>query len=86
MKFYIDKYKNNIYYWNKIKNNKLTAVYLNSYNYTWFFKNGKLHNNKNAAYILNRYKEFHLNDIYCGYNKDFTKHSWRKFVKLQAFL
>jgi major membrane immunogen (membrane-anchored lipoprotein) len=85
MKFYIDKYENNIYFWNKIKNNKLTAIYLD-YN-IWFYKDGKMHNNKNAAYIENsEYKEFSLNGKYCGKNTNFTKKSWRRFVKLQIFL
>jgi hypothetical protein len=28
----------------------------------------------------------HLNDIRYGYHTDFTKESWRRFVKLQVFL
>lgn len=62
---------------------KLTAVY-SHYNYVQFFKNGKLHNAKNAAYInRSKYKEFYLNEEY--YEYDFTKESWQRFVKLQCF-
>jgi hypothetical protein len=83
MKFY--KYKHSFYYWNKIINNKLNAIY--SFDYVMFFKNGLPHNNKNAAYIENSgYKEFILNDITFGCAFDFAKKSWRRFVKLQAFL
>jgi hypothetical protein len=86
MKFYRDKEKS-AYYLFVIKNNNLTAIYINEYNST-FFKNGLVHNAKNAAFITshNGCKEFYLNDIYYGYNPDFTKLSWRKFAKLQAFL
>ena len=43
------------------------------------------HNNKNAASISFKYKGFYLSGIHYGNNKDFTKQSWRKFAKLQAF-
>jgi hypothetical protein len=91
MKFYIDKYKNNFYYWNKTRINKLNAILnsKNALNYAkcvYFFKNGKFHNTKNAAYIeINGYKQFFINGHCYGYN-DFTKKSWRRFVKLKAFL
>ena len=53
----------------------------------YFYKNGKYHNSKNAA-IINYigYKEFSLNDEYYGDEYDFTKQSWRRFVKLKFFL
>ena len=82
MKFYKDKY---FFYSNKIFNNNLSAI-LCKYRVILFYKKGKLHNTKNAAFISNKYKEFHLNGNFYGYKDDFTKHSWRKFVKLQAFL
>jgi hypothetical protein len=52
-----------------------------------FYKNGKYSNNKNAAYIdLDiKFKEFWLDGKPYGNKNDFTKQSWRKFVKLQAF-
>ena len=80
MKFYINSYL-------KIKENKLTAIDFDYYYYTRFFKNGVRNNNKNAAiiHILN-YKAFYLNGKYYGYDIDFTKESWRRFVKMQAFL
>ncbi len=85
MKFY--KYTNNINYLNKIYNNKLTAIYINYYMTTKFFKNGKEHNSKNACYTrYDCYKYFCLNGESYGTEKDFTKQSWRKFVKLKAFL
>jgi hypothetical protein len=77
--------KNNIFYYNKIKNNNLTCVYYDNIAIR-FFKNGKYNNTKNAAYITyDGYKEFFINNICYGDN-NFTKHSWRKFAKLQAFL
>jgi frataxin-like iron-binding protein CyaY len=84
MKFF--KYNNNRC---KIINNKLTAIY--SFNHKayhiQFYKNGERHNSKNAAYIdYNGYKEFWLNSKKYGYEYDFTKQSWRRFVKLQFFL
>ncbi len=85
MKFYRDK--KNTYYWHKIYSNNLTAIY--SRDFIMFFKNGIKHNTKNAVYISDYkyiYKEFYLNDKCYGYNDDFTKKSWRKFVKLKAFL
>ncbi len=79
MKFYINSYL-------KIKENKLTAIDFDYY-YTRFFKNGVRNNNKNAAiiHILN-YKQFYLNDKYYGNQNDLTRKSWRRFVKMQAFL
>ncbi len=83
MKFYRENNKI-VDYWNKTKANKLTAIYLD-YFATRFYKNGERHNIKNVAYINNEYKEFYLNGILYGYAKDFTKESWRRFVKMQVF-
>ena len=84
MKFYREKTIDG-YYWGKIEDNNLTAIYFD-YN-VWFFKDGKYHNNKNASYInYNGFKEFFLNSKYYGNEYNFTKKSWRKFVKLQVFL
>ena len=86
MKFYRDR--DTYRYWHIIENNKLSAIFY--YDFTKavsFFKNGKIHNNKNAAYIAKSgYKQFCLNDKRYGTTNHFTKQSWRKFVKLQAFL
>ena len=72
--------------WNKIKDNKLTTIYYNGFAVR-FYKNGICHNNKNAALIrFKGHKEFVLNNKLYGYHDSFTKESWRKFVKLQAFL
>ena len=68
----------------EIKDNKLTAIYHN-YDYIAFVKNSKLHNDKNAAYIY-EHKDFRLNGKYYSNQNKFTKKSWRRFVKLQAFL
>jgi hypothetical protein len=89
MKFY--KYKQNFYYRDKIINNNLSAVYCFSYNkYIYniiFFKNGKYHNIKNAAFVRDHgYKSFHLNGIFYGNNYKFNKKSWRRFVKMNVFL
>jgi hypothetical protein len=90
MKFYTNNYK--ISYLNLINENKLNAVYSNIF-FVKFFKNGKDHNSKNAAYVehytfISKYieKYFYLNGKCYGTNNDFTKQSWRKFVKLQVFL
>ena len=54
MKFYKDK-NNYINEWldylDKIKENKLDIIVQHAMNRIKFFKNGKLHNNKNAATI-----------------------------------
>jgi hypothetical protein len=80
MKFYRDvKY-------NKIRINKLTAIF-NDYYDVCFYKNGLLHNTKNAAFFdLNGNKAFYLNDDFYGYEYHFAKKSWRRFVKMNTFL
>ena len=83
MKFYRED-KSYYNYWSKTIRNKLTAIYCN--NSIYFFKNGEKHNAKNAAYISNTGKVFCLNNQCYGYGTNFTKQSWRKFVKLQVFL
>ncbi len=83
MKFYNDK--DNNYYWYIIFDNKLTAIHHDSIAIR-FFKNGIRNNNKNASYISNTGKVFCLNNQCYGYGTNFTKQSWRKFVKLKVFL
>jgi hypothetical protein len=90
MKFYREK--QDCYYWTKIRVNKLTAI-LNSKNTetyancVYFFKNGRYHNAKNADYTDdNGFKDFCLNGKHYGNENLFTKETWRRFVKLQAFL
>lgn len=88
MKFYREK--NNSYFWDKIKDNKLTSIYQfifdNNKKCTHFFKNSVRTNSKNSAVIKNDgTKKFMLNGIYYGDEKIFTKQSWRKFIKLQVF-
>jgi hypothetical protein len=86
MKFYKDK-NNEYYYWDKIINNNLTAVYVNKNKSIRFFKNGKLHNSKNTAYVhKDGYKIFYLNSKLYGDKDNFTKQTWRRFIKLQALL
>jgi hypothetical protein len=82
MKFYND---NKGYFgWNKIAINKLTAIYCN--NSIYFFKNGEKHNAKNAAYIRHSgYNSFYLNGKLYGFKYNFTKNSWRRFVKMEIF-
>jgi hypothetical protein len=86
MKFYRDKF--NIFYLHKIINNNLTAILFYDFTKsTQFFKNGKKHNSKKAAYISTYgTKQFYLNDKYYGHQDNFIKKTWRKFVKLQTFL
>ncbi len=83
MKFYNDKI--NSYYWSIIFDNKLSTIHCDYYGIR-FYKNAMDHNTKNAAYIRHDgYKQFWLNGKYYGNEDDFTKKSWRKFVKLQVF-
>ena len=84
MKFYKDGFHEN-FYSRKINALKLNSVYNSSFT-VWFCKYGIFHNNKNASYISNGYKGFYLNNKLYGNQDDFTKQSWRKFVKLQVFL
>lgn len=90
MKFYRGNYSWCNYNYNKIIENKLTAIYSLNLYHTEFFKDGKSHNTKNASNIHNNgYKRFRLNNKYYGNNYNFTKHSWRKFVrelKLKVFI
>ena len=83
MKFYRHNPKYN--YFKILVDNNLTGVY-SSFS-VQFFKNGKFHNSKNADYInSNNNKIFSLNGKRYGDHKDFTKQSWRRFIKLKAFL
>ena len=85
MKFY--RYNINYFFHNNIIINNLTAVYLNFYGSISFYKNGLYHNDKNLSFIDNDgYKEFCLNGKIYSNNTNFTKKTWRKFVKLKAFL
>jgi hypothetical protein len=69
-----------------IFDSKLTAIYCDIAS-TFFYTNGYENNIKNASYISkNDYKEFSLNGKCYGNKYNFTKQSWRRFVKLQAFL
>ncbi len=80
MKFYKSK---NLY---KIGKFSLTAIYDNS-SYVEFYKNGISHNSKNADYVNYKgYKSFSLNGKNYGNQTNFTKQSWRRFVRLQTFL
>ena len=83
MKFY----KNNYYPLIEIKRDRLTCIYIERHEIS-FLKNGKFHNTKNYSYInyISRYEAFYLDGVYCGDENDFTKESWRRFVKLKAFL
>lgn len=92
MKFYLDHFKSFQLF--KIKTYKLTAIYINLFTQKIkFFKSGLFNNEKDAAISYNvgmgyKYgdKYFYLNDKFYGTEKDFTKQSWRRFVKLKAFL
>ena len=86
MKFFKDSSENCYYYKDIIINKALSCIYYDEINLI-FFKNGIWHNNKNAAYInYIGYKSFYLNDKIYGFQHEFNKKSWRKFVKLQVFL
>ncbi len=97
MKFY----KNNNYI-EKIKINKLNAVYIsytiisNVYVYNIkFFKDGILGNYKNSAFVCYNkknnkfYEQFWINSCFYGDSQMFSKTTWRNFsksLKLKAFL
>ena len=83
MKFYKENQCASNYFFKKIKNNNIIAVYQDYYGVV-FYKNGKRHNTRNAADIIDNSKIFYLNGEWYGDN--FTKESWRKFFKLKAFL
>lgn len=84
MKFY--KYKGSINFWLKIVDYKLSAIYANLYCIK-FFNNGCYNNLKNAAVIYNDgNKCFYLKGRCYGYECNFTKKLWRKFIKLKVFL
>jgi hypothetical protein len=89
MKFY--KFEENFKYYEYVSYYNLTCI-LAIKNDVLFYKNGVLHNTKNAAYIsYNKYKrisysQFYLNGGFYGYKKHFNKKSWRKYIKLQVFL
>ena len=68
-----------------IYKNALTAIYICPY-YITFYKNGKIHNTKNAAHINGIFNNYYLNNEFYGNKYDFTKESWRRFCKLKAFL
>ena len=85
MKFYRDKKYNNYHF--IIVNYNLTAIYCNKSSCAHFFKNGNYHNTKNASFHnYYGYKEFRLNNKLYATDKDFIKETWRRFVKMQAFL
>jgi hypothetical protein len=85
MRFY--KYNQLGNYLNIISYYKLNAIYSYQSGAVAFFKNAKAHSYKNASYIRrDGYKEFWLNGNFNGNHNEFTKKSWRKFVKLQLFL
>ena len=45
----------------EVRMNKSTIICSNDYSVI-FYKNGKIHNAKNAAYIIGEHKNFYLND------------------------
>jgi hypothetical protein len=82
MKFY--RYNTSVIEAN-IYNNKLTCIHSNNIGVA-FYKNGFIHNTKNAADVDGKYKQFCLNAKHYGYEDKFNKQSWRKSIKLVAFL
>lgn len=78
-----DRYNTYTYVY-KIRFNNLTAIFHDFYEVI-FYKNGKIHNSKNAAICReSKVKFFWLYDT--NYGSEFAKESWRIFVKLKAFL
>ena len=90
MKFYKEKLRN--YTYRMLYINKLTAIInskhkVNYVDCVYFLKNGKFHNSKNAAIIYNDDSlRFYLNGTFYGFNDDFVKESWRRFIKLKVFI
>jgi hypothetical protein len=84
MKFFV---KTKLSFWAKIFYGKKTCVYQIKFEAIAFYKNGILNNTKNAAIIYrNNLKSFYIDGVLFSANNKFTKQSWRKFVKLKAFL
>jgi hypothetical protein len=88
MKFYVDKNTNSyLSFLKKIVSNKLKAICYDEFDCSVrFYLNGMWHNPKNAAYFDGKNKNFSLNGKVYSTEKNFTKQSWRRFVKLKAFL
>ena len=87
MKFYRDIYNSN--YHGMIEFYKLNAILICHNNCLLFYKNGKMHNSKNAAHAYYGYKSFSLKGENYGNLTKFNKSSWRKFVrelKMKVFL
>ena len=82
MKFNRDRFSSN--YWDKINKNKLSSIYLD-YDYDIrFYKNGKLHNIKNAAiFFKNGIKKYYKNNK--SYERFLNKKHWRKYLISEAF-
>lgn len=50
-----------------------------------FYKNGKMHNLKNAAIFKSKDKFYFFNGVFHGKNLLFTKKTWRRHVKTYIF-
>ena len=86
MKFYKNKQKkHNKYFVNFITISKLTTIYVENIG-IYFFKNGKIHNNKNAAYINSSgYRMFYLNRLirhWYDYDKLLEKYILDKYTRV----
>ena len=64
---------------------KFTAIICNE-NSVAFYLNGKRNNNNNASFFYKDLKHFYLDGKYMGNQDCYNKSSWRKFIKLSAFL
>jgi hypothetical protein len=84
MKFYRDRFSSN--YWDKINKNKLSSIYLD-YDYDIrFYKNGKLHNIKNASiFFKDGRKKYYKNNKSYERLVFLNKKHWSKYLISEAF-
>ena len=86
MKFFHNRHYSNTPYLIDIIHNKFDAIYQRSNFCVYFFKNGKIHNEKGAAkiHVYLKIKEFYYNGEYFGI--DFSKQTWKSYVKMLIFI
>lgn len=81
MKFYKSNKQSN--YIRDIFSNNITAIFQGITGFVYFYKQGVPHNSKNAATYYNKAVYYSYNGENFGQN--FTKKTWRSFVKTLIF-
>lgn len=83
MKFYNES--NTKFYLYKIYYDTGSVVIQNAKHDVTFYKNGKMHNLKNAALFKDKNKFYFLNGEFHGKNLFFSTKTWRRHVKTHIF-